>query len=213
MIKAKIIGFLNPPETTFNLYPKSDTSKPARYARAIANYQIASTKIALKQMGALLDEEPENPFFNEFYGQILFESAQAEKALFYHRRAVELRPDLPLLKLNLAQALIATDTPENITLAVGELKKVLVKETDNGFAWYQLSVAYERQGKIAQAKLATAEQAYAMGDYLRARSFAQRALMELPQGTSEWRRANDITLVIAADPRISKQLAQRRRRR
>ncbi|PHS24299.1 MAG: peptidase M48, Ste24p [Robiginitomaculum sp.] len=211
MMKAKIIGFLNPPETTFSLYPETDTTKPARYARAVANYQIASTKTALKQMRALLEEEPENPYFNEFYGQILFESGQAQKALRYHSRAVELRPDSPLLRLNLAQALIATDTPENISLAVGELKKVLAREHDNGFAWYQLSVAYERQGKITLAKLATAEQAYAMGDYLRARSFAQRALIELPQGTPEWRRANDITLVIAADPRIRKQAAQRRR--
>ncbi len=213
MIKAKIIGFLKPPETTFNLYPESDTSEPARYARAIAHHQAASTKIALKEMGALLEEEPDNPYFNEFYGQILFESAQAQKALPYHQRAVELRPDSALLRLNLAQALISTDTPENITTAVEELKKVLAREPDNGFAWYELSVAYERQGKISLAKLATAEQAYAMGDYMRARSFAQRALMELPQGTPDWRRANDITLVIAADPRIRKQAAQRRKRR
>ncbi|MDQ7018674.1 MAG: M48 family metalloprotease [Robiginitomaculum sp.] len=213
MIKAKIIGFLKPPETTFNLYPESDTSEPARYARAIAHHQAASTKIALKEMGDLLKEEPDNPYFNEFYGQILFESAQAQKALPYHQRAVDLRPDSPLLRLNLAQALIATDTPENVNKAVKELKKVLAREPDNGFAWYELSIAYERQDKTALAKLATAEQAYAMGDYMRARSFAQRALMELPQGTPDWRRANDITLVIAADPRIRKQMAQRRKRR
>ncbi len=212
MVQAKIIGFLEPPQTTFNLYPKTNTSLPARYARAIANHQAASTKIALEQIGDLLQEEPDNPYFNELYGQVLFESGRAEKALPYHRRAVELRPQSALLRLNLSQALIATDTPENIKIAVGHLKKVLVRETGNSFAWYELSVAYERQGKMPQAKLATAEQSYAMGDYFRAQSFAQRALMDLPQGTPEWRRANDITLVIAADPNIRRQMAQRRRR-
>ncbi len=212
MVQAKIIGFLEPPQTTFNLYPETDDSQPARYARAIANHQAATTKIALEQIAELLNEEPDNPYFNELFGQILFESGRAEQALPYHRRAVELRPESALLRLNLAQALIASDTPENIEIAVEHLKKVLVREVDNSFAWYELSVAYERQGKVAQAKLATAEQSYAMGDYFRAQSFAQRALMELPQGTTEWRRANDITLVIAADPRIRRQMTQRRRR-
>ncbi len=212
MIKAKIVGFLNPPETTFNLYPETDTSMPARYARAIAHYQEASTSIALKQIGELLKEEPENPYFNELYGQILFESAQADKSLPYHRRAVELRPDSPLLRLNLSQALIATEKPENIDLAIDELKKVLAIEKENSFAWYELSIAYERKGNTALAKLATAEQAYAMGDYSRARAFAQRATINLPQGTPEWRRANDITLVIASDPRIRRQAEQRQRR-
>ncbi len=213
MIQAKIVGFLKPPQTTFNLYPETDTSQPARYARAIANYQIASTKKALEQIGELLAEEPENPYFNELYGQVLFESGKADQAVQYHQRAVELRPDSPLLRLNLAQALIATDRADNIETAVGHLKRLLLQEPGNSFGWYELSVSYERQDKLALAKLATAEQAYAMGDYLRALSFAQRATIELPQSTPEWRRANDITLVIAADPRIRRQIAQSRQRR
>ncbi len=213
MIKAKIIGFLELPETTFNLYPETDTSQPARYARAIANHHAASTAKALVQIAQLVEEEPENPFFNELYGQILFESGQALNSLRYHQRSVDLRPDAPLLRLNLAQAQIATDTTQNIEDAIVQLKAVLGLENDNSFAWYQLSVAYERQGKIPQAKLATAEQAYANGNYGRAIAFAQRAIVDLEQGTPEWRRANDITLVVAADPRFRRQQAQQQQRR
>jgi predicted Zn-dependent protease len=210
MIKAKITGFLEDPSITFSKYPEEDTSLPARYARAIANHQAAKTSLALKQIGDLLTEEPDNPYFNELYGQILFETGKARKAIPYHQRAVELRPQSALLKLNLSQDLIATEFPENTGRAIALLKEVVARETDNSFAWYELSIAYEQQGNIALAKLATAEQAYAMGDYGRAQSFAQRALVELPQGTPDWRRANDITLVIASDPSIRKRMAQRR---
>ncbi len=210
MIQAKIVGFLYPPQTTFNLYPPSNTSLPAQYARAIAYHQEASTKMALQKTAALLKQEPENPYFNELYGQILFESGQAGKAIAYHQRAVDLRPQSALLKLNLAQDLVATETPENINYAERLLKQVLAIEPDNGFAWYELAQVYGHQGKTAAANLATAEQAYAMHEYGRAMSFARRASAALPPGTPQWRRANDIALVIAADPSIRKQMAQRR---
>ncbi len=210
MIKAKIVGFLNKPEQVKNLYPEEDQSEPARYARAISNYLQASTSIALTQIGDLLKEEPDNPYFNELYGQVLFESGKAEEAVRYHQHAVDNAPTSPLLRLNLAQAMIATDRPEAVEQAILELKQVIAREMDNSFAWYELSVAYEKQGNTPMAKLATAEQAYALGDYGRARSFAQRAQHDLKFGTPEWRRANDIVLVIAADPKIRKRLAQRR---
>lgn len=213
MIQAKIVGFLYPPQTTFSLYPKTNTSLPARYARAIAYHQEASTKLALQKTGELLKVEPDNPYFNELYGQILFESGQAAKAIAYHQRAVDLRPRSALLKLNLAQDLVATESPEDTERAEGLLKQVLAKEPDNGFAWYELAQVYGNQGKTAEANLATAEQAYAMGDYYRALSFARRASAKLTQGTPQWRRANDIALVIAADPGIRKQMAQRRQQR
>ena len=126
---------------------------------------------------------------------------------------MDLRPHSALLKLNLAQDLVATESPEDTERAEGLLKQVLAKEPDNGFAWYELAQVYGNQGKTAEANLATAEQAYAMGEYGRALSFARRASAKLTRGTPQWRRANDIALVIAADPGIRKQMAQRRQQR
>lgn len=211
MVKAKIVGFLDSPQQVFNLYPGTDTSLPGRYARAIANYRAAATKAALEQIAGLIKEEPENPYFQELYGQVLFESGKAEEAVKYHERSVELDPDAPLLHLNLAQALVATKTLENLDRAKKELNYVLKMEPGNSFAWYQMSLVHERQGQPGLAKLATAEQAYAMGDYLRAQGFAERAKHDLQPNTVAWRRANDITLVIAADPRIRKAIERQNR--
>lgn len=211
MVKAKIVGFLDSPQQVFNLYPETDTSMPARYARAIANYRAAATKKALEQIAQLIKEEPKNPYFQELYGQVLYESGHAEEAVKYHERSVELDPDAPLLHLNLAQALVATKKPDDLVRAKKELDYVLNREPGNSFAWYQMSLVHERQGHPGLAKLATAEQAYAMGDYLRAQGFAERAKQDLQPNTVAWRRANDITLVIAADPRIRQAIDRQTR--
>jgi len=206
MLKAKIRGFLTSTQQVFSAYPDTDQSLPAKYARAIAHYQAASTKIALKEINELIEVQPENPYFNELYGQVLFESGQAEQAIKYHSKAVKLAPNEPLLQLNLAQALIAAGGDERMTEARKYLDFVLQREPGNSFAWYQMSVMHERSGELGLAKLATAEQAYAMHDYGRARGFAMRAKQDLSPGTPQWRRANDILLVIAADPQIQKFL-------
>ncbi|MEC9367600.1 MAG: M48 family metalloprotease, partial [Pseudomonadota bacterium] len=38
LMRAKLSGFLEPPRTVFNRFPRSDQSLPARYARTIATY-------------------------------------------------------------------------------------------------------------------------------------------------------------------------------
>ncbi|MBL4597268.1 MAG: M48 family metallopeptidase [Robiginitomaculum sp.] len=212
MIQAKIIGFLDPPQQVFNLYPETDQSLPAKYARAIAHYQAASTKIALEKIQELFLAQPQNPYFNELYGQVLFESGRAEESIIYHQKAVDLAPNAPLLHLNLAKSLIATNNIENLEKARSHANYVLQVEPGNAFAWYQLSLLHEKTGEIGLAKLATAEQAYAMHDFLRAQGFAQRAKQDLEPNTPQWRRANDILLVIAADPQIRRFIQESRRR-
>ncbi len=212
MVKAKITGFLETPQSVFNQYPETDLSLPGKYARAIAHYQSASTKIALEKITELIEIQPENPYFNELYGQVLFESGKAELAIEYHQKAVNLAPVSALLRLNLAQALIATKSVANRDIAFEHLSYVIQQEPQNSFAWYELSVLHERMGNIGLAKLATAEQAYAMQDFFRAQGFATRAKQDLAPNTPQWRRANDILLVIAADPQIRRYMEAARKR-
>ena len=65
----------------------------------------------------------------------------------------------------------------------------------DSFAYRLLAQAYDGEGKDGMARLATAEEKYAVGDYVQARIFALRARQTLPQSTPEWRRATDIVLV------------------
>ena len=195
MMKAKLRGFLEGPQLVFSRYPLSDKSQYARYARAVAFFRSASLNNAIKEIDSLIEEEPENPYFHELKAQILYESGQREDALPPARRALELKPDAPLLKIALAQSLIETRQDPEVEEAISLIKSALQDERDNSYGWYLLSLAYGQQGNDALAKYASAERFYAIGDIQRARSFAQRAQQDLPRNEPQWRRASDIVVV------------------
>ena len=106
-MKAKIKAFMNRPYQTYIDYPESDHSFPARYARAIADYRELETEKALKEIDALIAEQPNDPYLYELKGQALMESDRAVEAEAPLRKAVELKPDAPLLRLLLGQDLLA----------------------------------------------------------------------------------------------------------
>ena len=197
-IQAKIFGFMARPGQVFARYPESDTSLPARYARAVAYYQDARLDRARAEIESLIAEEPENPFFYELYGQMLFESGHADEAISYHQRSVDLLPTAPLLRVNLAMAMVAVEDPQYLEAARDHLRVALDIEADNAFAWYNLSLIHERMGNTALAQLAIAEQAYATGNRMRAFQFATRAMQDLePETTPRFRAAE---LIAVAQP-------------
>ena len=206
MAKAKLRGFLEGPQVVFSKYPPSDQSQPARYARSVAHFKAADLKNALKEIDSLISENNKNPYFFELKAQILYESGQGQASLKPARKALELKPNAPLLKLALAQSLLEEGNNLSTLEAIELLKSALNTERENSYAWYTLSRAYGEVGMKAEAKYATAEQAYAIGDLARASSFAKRAQTDLERGDPLWRRASDIIVVSDA------QLAKKNRR-
>ncbi|MAK65367.1 MAG: peptidase M48, Ste24p [Maricaulis sp.] len=211
-IQAKIYGFLVDPEYVFYRYPESDTSLPARYARAVAYYHEARLDRALEEINSLLAEEPDNPYFHELHGQMLFESGHADEAIAPHRRSVELEPTAPLLRINLAIAMIATEDPDYLEEASQHLRVALDIEPDNAFGWYQLSIVHERNGQTSLAQLAIAEQAFASGQRMRANQFAARAREGLEQGTTAWFRATEIQAVSQPTEAEMREMRRQQRR-
>ena len=213
LVLAKIHAFMEPPAQTLRKYPVSDVSYPARYARAIAWYKNGETDRALAAVDELLVEQPENPFLWELKGQILFEEGRAQDAVAAHSRAVELLPDAPLLHINLAHALLESGQSDQLDDAVDHLKRATVLEPDNTLAWRLLGQAYARQGKEGEARLASAEYYFALGQQQQATQFALRARDMLEPSTVEWRRAMDIVLASGAtmdDIRILDESTRRR---
>jgi predicted Zn-dependent protease len=195
MMQAKIRGFIDAPQQTFIKYPETDQSAPARYARAIAAYKVPDLKRAVTETEALITSDPKDPFFEELLGQIYFENGKTAEAVIHHRKALLLKPESALLKINLARALNATENAADTTEAIDLLKKAIDVDADNGFAWRELAIAYDRQGEKSLAQLATAEAAFTIGDYVRAHEFAKRAQKDLKTGSVDWRRAGDIILI------------------
>lgn len=207
IMKAKLEGFMNP-QSALIKYKESDRSYPARYARAIAYYQMKEPDRAVAQIDSLLTEQPNNPYLWELKGQVLFEFNRIQLAEEPQRKSVALKPDAPLLRINLGQTLIGLNDPKKIEEGVQELKRALIAENDNAVTWRLLAQAYDQQGKDGEARLATAEQYFSLGAPQEARVFAMRARELLTKDTPEWRRATDIVLASRPSNQDLKDLAK-----
>lgn len=213
LIKAKIHAFMDAPALTLRTYLESDTSFPARYARAIAWYKDGQTQRALDATDALIAEDVENPYLWELKGQILFEEGRPGEAIEAHRESIRLKPEAPLFRVNLAHALIETNDSANLDEAINQLKRATAREDNNTLAWRLLGQAYASQGKEGEARLASAEYYYAAGGREQATQFALRARDMLPNGSVEWRRAMDIVLASGATMDDVADLDRRQERR
>ena len=193
-VQAKLRGYVTEPKDTLRRYPATDTSVPARYARAYAYHLGGYPKEAAGEAAALVRAEPENPYFLELEGQILLESGKPRDAIAPLRAATAKTNFQPLIATTFGHALLATEDPAHLPEAEKVLRQSVVRDSENPFAWYQLGMLYERKGDSARAALATAERAIMIGDFGRAMSSAQAAMAGLPQGTPDWIRAQDIVM-------------------
>jgi predicted Zn-dependent protease len=191
-MRAKLYGFLEPLERVLQVYPASDDSLPARYARTIAHYQAGDIENALESTEALIAEMPEDPYFRELKGQMLFEYGRLGEALPAYQEAVRLSPRSAQLRLGLAQVQIETNRPELNDAALEHIEATLREEPDNSFAWRLAAVAYGRKGDVGMTALALAERALAQGHAKEARDQAVRARDLLPAGSPGALRAADI---------------------
>jgi predicted Zn-dependent protease len=197
MMRAKLSGFLDRPDTVYRRYPLSDHSLPARYARAISTYRYGNGHDAIAQIDGLIQTQPNNPYFYELKGQALLEGGRPAEAIAPLRHAVTLAHSAPLIDIMLGQALIATNSTKNAEEAVPLLRTALSREPESPDAYAQLAMAYGRKGDLAQADLAAAQAAFTRGDVRTARQLASRAKTRLPVGSPAWVRADDIVSVKA----------------
>jgi len=211
-LKAKLVGYLDQPVQSLRKYPVTDTSVAARYARVYAYHKAIEWDLALAETDELIKVEPNNPFFHEIKGQILFENGKVEEALPVFEKAVELAPNEALISTAYGQAMVSLETEEMMAKAVPILENAVRLDKLNSFAWFNLAKAYSWLGQEAKASLATAERFYSGGNPVQALMHARRALEEFKTGTPEWLRAQDIIFVSEqAAERFAKQ--QRRRQR
>jgi predicted Zn-dependent protease len=205
-VKAKLAGYVAEPQDTLRAYPLTLQSVPAHYARAYAFHKDAFVDKAAAETDALLRKAPNDPYFLELKGQILLESGRPIEALPYLRRATDLSGNQPLIATTFGHALIATEDKANFAEAERVLKTAVTRDRENPFAWYQLGVVYAARGDLARAKLASAEQQIMSLQMPQALRSAEAAEAELPKGSADWLRAQDIAMQArAAIERASKR--------
>jgi len=197
--KAKLSGYIQEPQKTLREYPESDTSIPARYARAYAFHKEALVDKSLAETEALLKADPTNPYFLELEGQVLLESGRPAEAIAPLRKATELTGNQPLIAALFGHALISTEDRTNYAEAEQVLKAAVSRDRFNPFAWYQLGVIYAAEGDMPRARLASAEQQSMNRRFSEALMSAQAAEAGLPHGSPDWLRAQDIAMAARAE--------------
>jgi predicted Zn-dependent protease len=196
-MKAKLTGFIHPEQTAW-AYPAEDRSVAADYARAIAAYRLNDIPTALRGIDDLITAEPGNAYFHELKGQMLVDFSRIEEAIPSYRKAIELMPGAPLLRIALAHALIESGNDKaRLQDAVTQLDRALVDEKRSARVHRLLATAHGRLGHENLAKLHLAEEALLQNRLPYAKAQAEAALKGLQVGSSEWIRAKDVLNHIA----------------
>jgi len=192
MMRAKLFGFVERQDTVLRRYPLSNTSAPARYARAVLAYRNGRLSEALSTIDGLLAEQPNNPYFHELKGQALLESGRAREAIGPLRKAASLAPSAAPIRTMLGQAMVASGDTQLLDQAIRELSFATAREPESAEAFVHLAMAYGRKGNIGMAELASAQAYLNSGDVKNAQTQASRAMAKLPKGSTHWLKAEDI---------------------
>lgn len=194
---AKLYAFLQPQGLTLQRYPEGDQRSVARYARSIVYFRRGDIAHALPLIDSLLQEAPNDPYYWELKGQMLFENGRLPEAQTAYQKAVMLAPEEPLIAFSLAHTIVELGNRDplpqsSVDTAERVLRKALTEEPNNSFGWRLLGNLYGQTGRETQASYAMAEYALLAGEKSQAAYYADKALQGLKQSDPLWLRLQDI---------------------
>lgn len=196
-MQAKLYGYTHTLKQTLKKYPHSDQSLYGRYARAIAYFRRPDVEKATVEINSLLTEFPEDPYFHELYGQMLYENGNIYDALPSLERAATFSPYEPLILTLYGTALLATGDPKDDEKAIEILRQSVSYDPNIPSTWNQLAIGYNRIGQTGSLALATAERFLLIGQMQKAIFHAKRAQDNLNVGSPGFLRADDIITIAA----------------
>ena len=194
---AKLKAFTIEPSKILGLITKSSSEEITFYIKAINSFRNSDINTATKYVDKLIILKPQDPFYHELKGQILFEYGKKE-ALDSYQVATRLRPDDLLIRLNKAIVGISvySDDVNKMREFYKDLKFIHDKEPNNITALYYLTVFYEKADRKAESLLYSAILAYKTGNFDRAKVLAKEAIKGLKKGSPECHKASDIIILL-----------------
>jgi predicted Zn-dependent protease len=156
-VKAKLIGYLEDPTQVMVEFGSSNNTSEAHIARAIAKMRISLFNEALQEAEALIALEPNNPYFHEIKGAVLYEARRYDEAIIEYQIARKLLPNSALIRSDYAKVMVASGREDLQAEAKQEL--LYASEIDPTYqpTWRNLAKIYGREGEIGKAELCLAE--------------------------------------------------------
>jgi predicted Zn-dependent protease len=187
LIQAKLIGYLDSAERVRTLYPSSDKSDAALYARAIMRMRNGDLETAKTGTLTLISRHKGNPYFYELLGDIEFQYGHYDDSVTaYEKSLKELKQNREQIEIALALVLSERKKPGDSERAANLCKRAILKEP--------MPLAYWVLAKSDNAKsdYYLSEYYYLAGDIKKARQYAAAAIKKLKDGTPEYLKAKDI---------------------
>ena len=189
LIRAKLIGYLDGFDRIKTLYPYSDKSDAAIYARAIANMRAGNLDGALVGTKTLLARNPKNPYFYELLGDIEFANGHYDDSVDAYTRALKMRPNSPQIETALSIVLAERNKPGDRDIAIERCKHAILIEP-TPLAYWTLARAYGSDD--GRADWAMAEFYRMQKNKDKAREYAKSAKNRLSRGSPEYIKSDDI---------------------
>lgn len=189
MVRAKLVGYLDTDSRIRTLYPNTDKSDAAIYARAIANMRWGNLNGAAVGTRTLILRNQKNPYFYELLGDLEYRYGHYDDAVTAYESALKLRQNSPQIENALALVLVERGRDDDTMRAIDLCKRVILND-ETPMAYWVLARAYGDQDGRGD---------WAMAEYYRmqnkpdkSREYARRAKEHLKPGTPEYIKSNDI---------------------
>ena len=190
LVRAKLIGYLDKPARIRELYPYSDKSSPAIYARAIANMQGGNLDGAKIGVGTLISREPDNPYYYELLGDIEYQFGHYDDSISAYETALKLTQNAPQIQTALALVLTERRKPNDDVRAIELCKRAILTEA-TPMAYWVLARAYGDKD-IGRSSWAMAEYYAQIKKPEEAKKYAKQAQKHLKKNDPEYIKAGDL---------------------
>lgn len=189
LIQAKLVGYLDTATRVRELYPYSDKSDAAIYARAIASMQAGNLDAARVGTQTLISRHADNPYFYELLGDIEYQFGHYDDSVTAYSRSLELAGNAPQIQTALALVLTERKKSGDAARAIELCKRALLA-APAPLTYWVLARAYgddDGRGDWARAEY------YSMiGNTQNAKKYAKIARQKLKSDAPEYIKSGDI---------------------
>ena len=199
-VQAKLFSYLAPLSKVLTRYPLENTSVTGKIAHAVYYMRQKNLNVALKYANELIQLEPNNPYFWEIKAQTLFENGRIEDAVYAYKKALDIRPQSDLFKLNYAEAVLASHPDRSQLKQLIPLLEHTARQQYFPNAYLYLGQIYASMGDEATADYFAAEYSHLIGEKATARKQLNKALKKAMRPDIKL-RAEDLRAKLAQDER------------
>ena len=187
--KGKLSAFLRSPKWTLTRAGEFGYPDVEAMRKAVAYHRQSQTSKAVAEIDRAISLRPNDPFYRDLKGQILFEARQFGPAAAAYAAAAKMAPRDPLILGSYGRALLATGQTR---AALDVLERSRQRDGRDARVMRDLGQAYAKLGQTGMASVVTAERYALQGKFKDAAIHAKRASDLLPRGSGPWNRAQDV---------------------